>query len=251
MKNILVISFLLFQIDINAQVQRCGLPNYRPRNGEANMFIDTCNRLSYLWNGSIWFNQNDIISESAPQIILSNGGVQSSNAKISWYKPSTGAWYNVVGSAWQNRVQFSVDSILAANNRWTGKNTFADSLKTDKGMISGGLIDTKGLNTEGTSTKAAANINGVQSERDTVVSANFTLSGLYKAVGFNCTSGQRDCIFPSPTNTINWIYVIRKEDNSTNDLVFKTSANVEFYRLKSKMTVVFKNVGGVWRRQLL
>jgi hypothetical protein len=141
----------------------------------------------------------------------------------------------------------NVQNLLDSVNVWKKKNTFQDSLFAQKGMVSGGLIDTKGLNTEGSSTKAAATLKGVQADRDTVVANDFTLDGRYGTVGFNCSSAVMNCLFPATSGTVDWKFVIRNEDG-LNDLVLKTSAGVEFYRIKSRMTVIFKNVNGTFKR---
>lgn len=212
------------------------------------MYVDTCNRLSFVWSGSIWHCQNNIISETAPQITITASGVISSNSKISWYNSTTGQWYDAINGAWRGRASLIIDSLLARNNTWTGKNTFSDSLTAQKGIKSGGLIDTKGLNTEGSASTAAATLKGVQADKDTVVTTNFSLDGRYGTVGFDCTSGAKNCTFPTTSGTTDWRFIIRKDDNSTNDLIVKTSSGTEFYRVKSKMTVIFKNINGTFKR---
>lgn len=147
-------------------------------------------------------------------------------------------------------LKASIDSVVTLSGLQTisGKKIFSDTITATKGIKSNGVIDTKGLNTEGSSTKAAMAVKGVQSEKDTLVSINFTLDGRYGTVGFDCTTGAKDCTFPITTGTTDWKFVVRKDDESTNELIIKTATGIEFYRLKSRMTAVFKNVNGTFRR---
>ena len=259
MKYTYSILLLIFSISLFSQTNKCGLPDYIPKQGMSHTYKDTCGKGYYDFKSPKWYRQYQISQSVAPQFSFVNGGVTIDQTEAFWfntnnqiyykakYTPSTSSW------SWESIPFIDVNNLvfITGEQTITGKKTFADSIKAEKGIISGGLIDTKGLNTEGSTDKAAATINGVQAERDTVVSTNFTLSGLYKTVGFICTTGQKDCVFPNPATTINWIYVIRKDEDSANDLVCKLSTGTEFYRIKSKMTLVFKNVNGTWKRQLM
>lgn len=243
MRGIFIILFLIFSTIAFSQVQRCGPPNYRPKNGEGNMFVDTCARLSYLYSGSgVWYCQNNIIEESAPSII--SGMV--SNAKVSWYKISTGDWYDVVNGAWRNRKAFSIDSLLAANNRWTGKNTFADSLNAEKGMKSGGLIDTKGMKSAGSSTKAATEANGVQKDAVIELAASATLDGTYNTIVCNAISADIVLTLPSVNSENNgWRYIVSKKNASAFNVRI-TASGFNHVIISPSLPKIIKNKGGVW-----
>ncbi len=139
-----------------------------------------------------------------------------------------------------------VDTV--SNQSIGGKKRFKDTLTADKGIVSNGLIDTKGVKSTGSATTAAATMNGVIAEKDTIVSTNFTLTGSYGSVGFDCTSGVKDCTLPNTTGTTDWVFAIRKEDNTTNTLRIKDSTGTVIYTLYSKISITFKNKSGTWKR---
>ena len=158
-------------------LQKCGYPTYRPKLNEWHVVIDTCNSLTYLYDHGTWYNQTDIISESAPFITTASGSVQISNAKAAWYKPSTGAWYDVAYNTWLNRRTFNTDSLLYANNIWWGKNTFKDTLTAEKIILAKGGIDSDGLIT----TKGLVS-------SDSIVTKGLTSSELIKTKGLTSDS---------------------------------------------------------------
>ncbi len=256
----LIIFLMVFnQFNLMGQlVQRSGLPNYIPKTGEAHTLKDTAGISNIIGKGGVytyssayekaWYGIGVIIQESAPPKEWTVNNVKTYLHTFEWYKPSNQVTYKWIKGSWKNPTDYSIDSLLASNNRWTGKNTFADSLTAEKGIKSGGLIDTKGLNSEGSASTAAATLKGVQADKDTVVTTNFTLDGRYGTVGFDCTSGAKNCTFPTTATTTDWRFVVRKDDNSSNDLIIKTSTGTEFYRLKSKMTAIFKNINGTFKR---
>lgn len=230
-------------------------PRTLPNNAQyAKSHLDTASGRMFHYKSPKWYLRGVVVAATSPNdtsYFVSGVGtiiVSYQNLNCQWYNTATQSYWKWTGTAWQNQRSFNLDSLLIAHNRWTGKNTFADSLTTEKGIKSGGLIDTKGLNTEGSSTTAAATLKGVQADKDTVVTTNFTIDGRYGTVGFDCTSGFKNCTFPSTSGTTDWKFIIRKDDNSANDLVIKTSSGTEFYRIKSKMTVIFKNINGTFKR---
>lgn len=246
MKYIFVISFLFTFFSIDAQVQRCGLPNYRPKNSEANMYIDSCGRLSYLYAGGLWYCQNNIISESQPQITVSASGVLSSYAKVSWYKPTTNYWYDVIDGIWKSRTSLAVDSLLNSNNTWNGKNTFGDSLTANLGIKSGGLIDTKGMKSTGSSTKAASENNGVQKDAVVELTASATLDGTYNTIVCNAISAEIVLTLPSVTSENNgWKYIISKKNASAFNVRI-TASGFNHTIISPSLPKVIKNKGGVW-----
>lgn len=229
-----------------AQVQKCGLPDYRPKKGEGNMMIDTCNRNSYLWKGGTWYNMTNIIAETTPSINFTNLGIPISNALVSWYKPSTNTWYDVVGDAWRSRVSIPVDSLLSSHNRWTGKNTFADSLTAEKGIKSGSLIDTKGLKSTGTSTKSATEILGVQKDAVIEVISSTTLDGTYNTI-VGSPSGS-DIVLTLPaisSDNAGWKYTVsKKQSSSYNVRIVATGFNHVI--ISPNSPVVIRQRNGSW-----
>lgn len=252
LSSLIAFIFFLQSYSLSAQiVQRSGAPTLNPTAGTAYIWNDTLNKRLFQYKFPNWYQQGTIVRSSIPSdsiyMLPGNVTIRIKYTDCRIYHTGTESYWSWTGSAWRNERSIVLDSLLSMNNIWTGKNTFQDSLKADKGMISGGLIDTKGLNTEGSSTKAAATLRGVQADRDTVVTSNFTLDGRYGTVGFICASGAKDCTFPSVSGTVDWKFIIRNDDG-LNDLVLKTSSGTEFYRMKAKMTCVFKNVNGTFRR---
>lgn len=268
-KSLIILILFISTLSGFAQVQRCGYPNYRPRNAEANMFIDTCGRLSYLWSGSVWYCQNNIIQDATPAITITTSGIISSNAKISWYKTSTNTWYDAVNGAWRSRTALAVDSLLYAHNVWFGKNTFKDSLIAEKGLDSRGLIKTKGLNstalittkgltsdsmvtsvgvkTSGTSTKAASENNGVQKDAVVEVTANTTLDGTFNTVVGNTASQNIVLTLPAVSAENNgWIYTISKKGTSSFN-VRVTASGFNHVIISPNSPVKIRNAGGVWQ----
>ena len=230
-------------------------PNRIPnRNDYAKMHYDSSSKVMFKFKNPKWYYQGELIRAGVPSdstyFVSGVGIITISFTDAALWNTNTNCFWYFKNGAWGNSRLHVLDSLFAGNNTWTGKNTFTDSLKADKGIKSGGLIDTKGLNSEGSATKAAATLNGVQADRDTVVATNFTLNGSYGTVGFDCTGSAKNCQFPDVASTINWRFIIRKDDEIGNDLILKNSSGTEFYRLKSRMTVVFKNVNGTWKRQL-
>lgn len=256
-------------------LQKCGYPTYKPKLNEWHVVIDTCNSLTYLYDHGTWYNQTNIISESAPFLTTTSGSVQISNTKISWFKPSTQSWYDVQYGAWLNRRAFNVDSLLLANNIWWGKNTFKDTVTLEKRMLakdgidSDGIINTKGLTstavittkgltsdsmvtsvgvkTSGTSTKAASENNGVQKDAVIEVTVNTTLDGTYNTiVGVPSSS---DIVLTLPViaaENNGWKYVISKKNTSSYN-VRVTASGFNHVIISPNSPVIIRNRGGTWQ----
>lgn len=253
MKKILaIIFFASFLGELSAQVQRCGLPNYRPKKGDAHLYIDTCNAVMYKFQSSdYWMRQGSIYQFNAPQDeFASSGGIKISNTEADWVNLNNGQRYKWTGFGWTTAIVMDIDKIVYtySNQYIEGKKIFADTIVANSGLKSGGLIETKGINTEGSSTKAAATLNGVIAEKDTVIATNYTLNGSYGSVGFDCTNGVKSCTLPNVANTIDWTFIIRKEDDSVNILQIKNSSGTIIYTLYSRISITFKNKNGQWKR---
>jgi hypothetical protein len=255
MKSILFLClFSISSFVLRGQITVTGNPPsvFPTKTTYAKLHYDSTKKVPYKFKFPKWYYQGKLIRAGIPSdSTYSVAGVlitiSYEDADL-WNVNTNSFWYFNNG-VWANSKTLNLDSLLNANNIWTGKNTFQDSLRANKGLISGGLIDTKGVNTEGTTTKPAINIVGVQSEKDTIVATNLSLDGRYGTIGFDCSTGIKAASLPNETTTIGWYFIIRKEDDSGNDLQIKTSTGVLFYTLKSKMFVVIKNKNGIWKRE--
>lgn len=243
MKYIFLTILSVFSIIASAQISRCGLPNYIPRKGEAWVVTDTCGgKLSYLYKGNaIWeCLTTTFVQESAPQLSQIVGSVTVRWRETRWYKPSTGVYYDGTTGAWQTK-QFLLDSLLSRNNVWTGKNTFTDTTKFNAGIKSDGLIDTKGLNTEGSVTKAAAHFSGVQSRKDTTITSNYSMTGQYGEVRVITGATNKTLTLPSVSGD-GWFWVIHKVDDDAGLVIVRDASNNLVYEIRSKMSVTIKQI---------
>jgi len=92
-----------------------------------------------------------------------------------------------------------------------GKKNFKDTVLAEKGIRSSGIIDTKGVISDGSSTIAAINANGVQKSATVTVTTNTTLDGTYNTIYANTTGGDITITLPSVTsNNTGWAYNIMK-----------------------------------------
>ena len=111
-----------------------------------------------------------------------------------------------------------------------------------------GKIAVNGVSSNGTATMAAITTKGVVSQRDTTVNTDFTLDGNYGMVGVDCTNGSHSLTMPNESNTRNWVFQLRKEDNTTNPLILKRSDGTILYTISSKFSLSFKNKNSLWVR---
>ena len=208
----------------------------------------------FLHDGTDWSLYKDLEfsnSTATPQIFNAKLRLDTIGATLRyWNSTKWDTLLSLKDTAILLATKWDIDEIYRKDGTWTGKHNFKDSITLDKGLVSKSEIKTEGLNTQGSTSKAAFTLRGVQADKDTVMVSNFILTGSHGTVGFDCNSGEKDCTFPDATLTVNWKFIIRKDDTATNDLVLKDSTGTEFYRIKSKMTVIFKNINGIWKRQL-
>lgn len=153
--------------------------------------------------------------------------------QISYFAASNlGEFYLWDGNNWLFIGNFltQTDQVIRGNKNFTGK------------------ITTNGLTSFSNSSTAALTTNGVVSQRDTTVATDLTLDGNYGSIGFDCSNGSITATLPNATNAANWIFYIRKEDNTTNNLTIKRSDNSILYTISSKFSLAFKSKNGLWSR---
>ncbi len=137
-------------------------------------------------------------------------------------------------------------SILTLNNVFTGKNRFADSLTADKGIKSGGLIDTKGVKTSGSSLLAATETNGVQKDAVIELTTSVSLDGTYNTIV--CNPSTIDIILTLPaltTNNAGWKYSISKKQASGFNVRIIASG---FYHVifSPNIPITIRQRNGIW-----
>ena len=111
-----------------------------------------------------------------------------------------------------------------------------------------GKIAANGVTSNGTATMAAMTTKGVLSQRDTTVSTDFTLDGNYGMIGIDCSAASHTLTMPLEATSLNWIFQIRKEDNSANTLILKRADGTTLYTISSKFSLSFKNKNLSWVR---
>jgi len=214
-------------------------------NTEAEWYKPSLGR--YKYQNSKWTAYGQISSESAPTISTST----VNNAQATWYKPSTGKYYRVSGSAWVNNDNVNLDSLVTIHYEQTilGKKRFADTVKADKGLISSGLIDSKGVKSDGSSTVAAINANGVQKSATVTITGNATLDGTYNTIYANTASGNITVTLPSVTsNNTGWSYSIMKT-SSSNTLFIARPSSSAITIVSNNYSITVKNNGTSWEVQ--
>jgi hypothetical protein len=251
------LAIVLFLASFTAfgQLQKCGLPTFYPKNtADYHTFSDTCNWRTFRFKrGSDpkWFYQGDYIRNGLPgdtfytvNNTLITVSYQDVNCHI--YNTATQSFWDWTGYSWANRKTFNLDSLLSANNNWLGKNTFKDSLNAEKGLKSGGLIDTKGINTEGVASKAAITVNGVQKGKRRLITANTALDGNDFFLEVNCSIADIEILLPlNITDTEGWHYDIVRTDNTAFIAKFKRPDNTHI-KILNKRAAVLRNNGTNW-----
>lgn len=232
-----------------AQNQKCGLPNYYPKQGEAHTFRDTCNYISYEFkrNDLKWYATSVIISASTPQATITNGSIIVSNERTEWYNTTNSVYYKWNGTGWEspsvniNNVVFTIGDQTIA-----GKKTFSDTIKATKGLKSEGEVDTKGVTTSGSSTKAATTINGVKKGKRRYIIGNTTLDGNDFFLEVACTTSDIEIICPPLSiETEGWIFDVKRTDETTYVVKFKRPDN-SYIRILSKRSAILRNNGTNW-----
>ena len=259
-KKILASLFFLFlSLSLSAQlVQKSGAPNFIPITNQAYMWNDTLNKKVYLFKRPKWFYQGELVRYGTPNdstYTVSGTSITVSYTDAKLYNLTTNTYWDYVRSSydgawtWQNRQNLIIDSLLAKNNIWTGKNEFQDSLKVQKGLISGGLIDSKGVKSDGSATVAAVNANGVQKSATVMITGNTTIDGTYNTIYANTASGNITITLPSiTTNNTGWSYTIMKTA-PTNTLFIARPSSSTITIVSNNYSVTIKNNGISWEIQ--
>jgi hypothetical protein len=254
MKKILLFIIVVWVNSVNAQIYFANLDGIAPDSTTQFLVGDGLNRakkvtypvLKSFLGLRVYPTKVTMVQASNNPQILRNKVIQTVDSLtylVDWNGESVLLGSFKMGGSITNYVTITTAQTI------TGKKIFADTASFEKGLKSNGTINTKGLDTEGSATKAAITYKGVQSEKDTIVSTDFDFDGRYGAVGFDCTTGTKSGKMPPESQTINWFFVVRKDTDDANEVVLKTNAGVVFYTLKSKMTIVVKNKNGIWKRE--
>lgn len=126
-----------------------------------------------------------------------------------------------------------------------GKKRFSDTLLADKGLKSNGIIDTKGLNTEGGVSKPSATFNGVQKTKRRLITANTTLDGLDFSLEVVCSTSDIIINLPSIVLSDAWFYDVKRTDDTAFVVKFLRPDGT-FIRILNKRAVTLRNNGTQW-----
>lgn len=127
----------------------------------------------------------------------------------------------------------------------TGKKRFADTVLADNGLKSNGLIQTKGLNTEGSLNAPAATINGVQKVKRRLITQNAGLDGNDFFLEVACQSGDITIVLPVILDSDGWVYDIKRTDNTAFVVRFQRPDG-SFIRILNRRSVTLRNSGTQW-----
>jgi hypothetical protein len=127
----------------------------------------------------------------------------------------------------------------------TGQKRFSDTIMADNGMRSGGVIDTKGLNTEGGVSKPSATFNGVQKTKRRLITANTTLDGLDFCLEVFCSTGDITVLLPAIAVSDGWFYDIKRTDSTAFVVKFQRPDGTVI-RILNKRAVTLRNNGTQW-----
>ena len=226
-----------------------GAPQRIPNNDEPAMIYDRLNSIFYLYKSPYWYRQGEIVRNNIPSDSIYSVAGQTIVIKFTdcrLYHTTTQSFWAWTGEAWRNERSINVDSLLAANNRWLGKNTFTDSLTADKGIKTGGLIDTKGLNTEGGVNTAASFINGVQASKVEVITSNITLNGQSNVLLVRPGASDINITLPvASTANKGWKYTLKKDNTAPFMVNIRNSNNTLLKSIYSKDVSLIVECDGV------
>jgi hypothetical protein len=250
-KYFAVIYFAVFLVGMaTAQNNKCGLPSYRPKQGESHTYKDTCGTGYYIFNNNKWYRQFQINQTAAPQFSFLNGSIEIDNTEAIYFNTTFQRYYKAIfeGGIWKwvtiTLIEYENIVFTIGDQDIAGVKTFQDTSKFEKGIIS------KGVNTEGSSSQTAMTLKGVVSDRDTTISTNnYVLNGLYGTVKVNTSTGNKIIITPNASTTADWIFNIRKETSDANTVTIKDSNGNDVYILYSKMIVKIKNSNNSWKKE--
>jgi Lower baseplate protein N-terminal domain len=127
----------------------------------------------------------------------------------------------------------------------TGKKRFSDTLISDKGMKSGGVIETKGLNTEGASNKPSVTYNGVQKTKRRLITDDMTLDGTDFFFEIQCTTKDITILLPTIAISDAWFYDMKRTDDTPFVVRFQRPDG-SFIRILTKRSATLRNNGTNW-----
>lgn len=247
--RMLLLLLILSVPAMNAQIiQKSGIPNINPVTNAAYIWHDTTGKQLFQFKRPRWYFIGRIISETAPTIETTTSGVTVNYSEGEWYKGSTGRYYRVQNGVWVSNDNVNLDSLVNVffAQDIIGKKNFKDTILAEKGLKSAGLIDSKGVKSDGSSTIAAINANGVQKSATVTVTTNTTLDGTYNTIYANTTGGDITITLPSVnSNNTGWAYNIMKTSASnTLSIARPTGSTIKI--VSNNFPIILKNNGVSW-----
>jgi hypothetical protein len=151
-------------------------------------------------------------------------------------------------------AQFYVPNVVTINGAQsiTGKKIFTDTVVAENGLKSGGVIDTKGLSTKGSSSQSAMSIQGAIAEKDTIIDAdNFQTDWSYGVYVVRTLTGNKTVRLPPIGAKNDWSMTFKNETLDANGftLFIKDSNGNDVYKLTGKILVKFKIKNLTWGRE--
>ena len=231
-------------------------PRTLPTNvAYAKNHADTLTGRMFYFKYPKWYMRGEIISLSTPvdtaYFVAGVGVVTVSYATIycKWFNTSTDTYWFWTGTAWRNSATIDIGNLMDLRdsvNNWNKKNTFKDSLIANMGIRSGGLIDTKGIKTSGTSTKAGTENNGVQKDAVVELTASASLDGTYNTILCNPSSADIVLTLPAITGeNAGWKYNISKKQSSSYNVRLSASG-FNHVIISPDAPIVIRQRNGTW-----
>ena len=268
---IIFFAVLFLNSGVAAQNNKCGYPNYFPKLYDVHSYTDTCGKEGLLFRRTYyasstpkWYMQGKIIRSTTPidSVYMGANGViiTVSYVNCDWFNLTTKSYwkfYHDTGG-WRDENTINIQDLRDSVNVWKKKNTFQDSLIAEKGLKANGLISatkgltsdstitSKGVNTEGSTNKAAAQFKGVLSMKDTIITSNYTANGGYGRITGDCASNNIVLTLPVPSaENLGWCYELSKKDASTFNFRI-TQGTLTHVIFSPNKIVRVRQKGGVW-----
>jgi hypothetical protein len=208
------------------------LPDFIPSESgiRSATVLNKATGLAYSFTGGKWYAQGTIVSTSAPPIELTTNIINSvvvNHSSAFWKNPSNGKIYYSDGTAWIELINAVAPTLPIATPHligavdtldqvFAGKKTFLGTMSAKAGINSDSTITSKGVNTEGSSTKAAAEFKGVLSMKDTLITSNYTATGAYGRITGDCSASNIVLTLPTPNaSNLGWCYELSKKAASS------------------------------------
>lgn len=125
------------------------------------------------------------------------------------------------------------------------KRHLRSTLTASAGIKSGGVIETKGLNTEGGINKAAATFGGVQKKKWRLITDNTTIDGTDLWLEIQCSTSDITIVLPSISASDGWTYDVKRTDNTAYVVKFQRPDG-SFIRILNKRAATLRNNGSQW-----